>query len=219
MVPTARRGSLGPDEPAPDFLAATSVGEIEFHRWKGRSWAFFLAQAARSTPVFVTEVLALAALRPELEKRGTKAICLSLDPVSAQHGRRREIEERTGAGVDLPLIADSAGSVAAKYGIDAGGRTPPRSLFVIDGDHVVRLTMSYPAPVGVDFAEALRALDAVQLADRFDVHTPAAWRPGGRVLASPALDDETLAERFGAPAAELAGLRYLEDPGSAAAAG
>lgn len=206
--------SLG--DRAPNFVAPTTDGEIELYRWQGRRWALLLVNPAELTPVLATELVALSRLRAELDRRETKVIGVSVDSVAEQSRWRARVERVTGVRVGFPLIGDSAGSVSAKYGIARSGSEPIlRTLFVVDPDHVVRLTSAYPPSTGVCFDEVLRALDALRLADRFGVSTPADWRPGGRVIVSPEVDDETAIERFGGFETELPDVRYVDEPSAA----
>jgi alkyl hydroperoxide reductase subunit AhpC len=207
--------SLG--DRAPNFVAPTTAGEIEFYRWKGGSWVLLLTHPAERTPVLTTELVALSRLKAEFDRRDTKIIGLSVDSVAEQSRWRADVERITGVRMDYPLIADSAGSVSAKYGIVRSGSEPElflRTLFMVDPEHVVRLTIAHPPSTGVCFDEVLRTLDALQLADRFGVSTPADWRPGKRVMVSPEVDDETAIERFGGFDTELPDVRYLDDPGA-----
>jgi alkyl hydroperoxide reductase subunit AhpC len=206
--------AVGPGDLAPNFTASSDRGEVEFHRWKGASWALLLAHPDDSTPVGITELLALARLREHFARRDAKVICVSADPVAAQARRRAELESLAGIGVEFPLIGDSAGAVAAKYGMAAAGCAAQRTALVVDPDHRVRLAIPYPDAVGADFGEILRLLDALRLADRFHVHTPAGWRPGGQVLIPPDLDDRTAVECFGRFDARPSGLRMTDDPGT-----
>jgi alkyl hydroperoxide reductase subunit AhpC len=208
--------TVAPGDPAPNFTAPSTLGDVEFHRWKGRSWALLLAYPDESSPVLFTELLALARLREHFVQRDAKVICVSGDPVAAQLRRRAELEALAGVGVEFPLIGDSAGAVAAKYGIRASG-SALRTMLVVDPAHRVRLAIRYPDSVGAGFEEILRLLDALRLVDRHRVHTPAEWRPGGPVIVAPELDDETAFERYGHFDAQVDGLRTMADPGPPAA--
>ncbi len=82
------------------------------------------------------------------------------------------------------------------------GRTPAdsatvRTVFIIGPDKKVRLTMSYPMSVGRNFAEILRALDAVQATDGVPIATPANWVPGQDVIVALSLNDAQAKEKFG----------------------
>ena len=72
----------------------------------------------------------------------------------------------------------------------------PRSVFLIDPQNKVRLTITYPKSVGRNFAEILRALDALQATDRAPISTPAEWTPGERVIVAPTISTDDARERF-----------------------
>lgn len=202
-------------DPAPNFVAQTTEGEIDFHRWKGRSWAVLFSHPAAFTPVCTTELGEVARLKDEFDRRDTKVIGLSVDPLGAHRRWRSDIEETQGVKLNFPLIGDSAEGVASKYGMIHPGSDRAmtvRSVFVIDPANTIRATTAYPASIGRGFDEILRLLDALQLTDAHGVSTPVEWRPGGRVIVSPATDDETALERFGGFDAERPYLRWVEDP-------
>lgn len=213
--------SLRLGDPAPNFVAGTTDGAIDFHRWKGRSWAVLFSHPADFNPVCTTELGEVARLKREFERRDTKVIGLSVEPVSA-HVRWSEEAELDGEGLNFPLIGDSAESVATRYGMihpGANAYVTVRTVFVIDPDNIVRLTLAYPPQTGRSFTEVLRVLDALQLSDRHGVWTPVGWTPGERVIVSPAIDDETAQERFGGFDAPRPHLRYVEDPATAGSRG
>lgn len=220
-----RRGDLRCDamslllgDPAPNFVAETTHGSIDFHRWKGRSWAVLFSHPADFAPVCTTELAEVARLHPEFERRDTKVIGLSVDPVSAHERWSVDIERLHDVRLNYPLIGDSTDSVASRYGMihpRADASVTVRAVFVIDPDNIVRLTIAYPQQTGRSFAEILRVIDALQRSDRHGVWTPVSWRPSDPVIVSPEVDDETARERFGAFEARRPYLRYVDDPGAA----
>ena len=184
---------------APDFTATTTEGELSFHDWKGDSWAVLFSHPADFTPVCTTELGAVARLKGEFEKRNTKVIALSVDPVEDHLEWSKDIEETQGSAVNFPIIADPDRSVAELYDMihpNALATATVRSVFVIGPDNTVKLTLTYPASTGRNFPELLRVIDSLQLTSERKVATPADWVEGDRAIIVPALSDEDAKELF-----------------------
>ena len=148
--------SVGLGDVAPDFTAETTEGPISFHEWKGKSWAVLFSHPKAFTPVCTTELGAVAALKPEFDKRNTKVIGLSVDPLTAQQTWQGDIKDVTGHAVNFPMIADHDKKVANLYGMIHPAATDTmtvRSVFVIGPDNKVKLTLTYPASTGRNFQE------------------------------------------------------------------
>ena len=216
--------SLRINDIAPDFTAPSTEGEIRFHDWLGDSYAIIFSHPRDFTPVCTTEFGAVAQLIPEFEKRGTKVLGVSVDSVE-DHGKwKRDIEQVAGVPANFPMIDDRDMTVAKAYNmlpadhdLPAEGRTPAhsatvRSVFIIGPDRKVRLTMTYPMSVGRNFAEILRALDAVRKTDGVPLATPADWVPGQDVIVALSRDDTTAEERYGPLDIKLPYLRFAKDP-------
>ena len=188
---------LGDD--APDFTADTTEGPIRFHEWKGSSWAVLFSHPKDFTPVCTTELGAVAALKPEFERRNVKVIGLSVDPVDSHQRWADDIEDVTGQRVNFPLIGDAERSVAGLYGMIHPGASETftvRSVFVVGPDNKVKLTLTYPASTGRNFTELLRAIDSLQLTASYTVATPADWTQGDDVIVAPALSDADARAKF-----------------------
>jgi alkyl hydroperoxide reductase subunit AhpC len=188
---------LGDD--APDFVADTTEGPIQFHAWKAGSWAVLFSHPKDFTPVCTTELGAVAALRPEFDRRGVKVAGLSVDPLDSHHRWAGDIRDVTGHALNFPLIADPERTVARLYDMihpNASETFTVRSVFVIGPDNRVKLTLTYPASTGRNFDELLRVIDSLQLTDGYKVATPANWQDGDDVIVAPALSDEEATERF-----------------------
>jgi thioredoxin-dependent peroxiredoxin len=188
---------------APNFTADTTEGKLDFHEWKGDSWAVLFSHPKDFTPVCTTELGAVAALKPEFDKRGVKVIGLSVDPVDSHDGWKADIKDVTGAEVNFPLIADPDHSIAETYDMlpnTAGTDLPQvltvRSVYVIGPDNLVKLTLTYPASTGRNFDELLRVIDSLQLTAKHSVATPANWNQGDDVIISNAVSDEDAKVKF-----------------------
>lgn len=184
---------------APDFEAQTTQGPIRFHEWLGDSWGVLFSHPKNYTPVCTTELGYTAKLKPEFDKRGVKAIGLSVDTLADHEGWSRDIEETQGSSLNFPLIADPQRKVAELYGMihpNASGTLTVRSVFVIDPSKKVRLMITYPASTGRNFDEILRVIDSLQLTDRHKVATPVNWKQGEDVIIVPAVSDEDAKSLF-----------------------
>jgi len=210
---------------APDFTADSTAGELSLHDWIGNSYAILFSHPKDFTPVCTTEFGAVAQLAPEFVKRNTKVMGVSVDTVEEHKKWKRDIEAFSGAPADFPIIDDTSLHVSKLYNMlpaDAyltDGRTPAdsatvRTVFIVGPDKKIRLTMSYPMSVGRNFAEILRALDAIQATDGAPIATPANWVPGEDVIVGLGLDDEQAKTKFGDIDIKLPYLRFTKAPKS-----
>jgi len=200
---------------APDFTADTTEGRINFHEWKQGKWAVLFSHPRDFTPVCTTELGAVAKLKNEFEKRNTKVIGLSVDPVTDHQRWAADIKDVTGADVNFPLIGDPDKSIANKYDMlhpNASDTATVRSVFIIGPDNKVKLTLTYPASTGRNFAELLRVIDSLQLTAGFKVATPADWKAGEDVIIVPAVSDEDARKQFPGFVAKKPYLRVTPQP-------
>ena len=193
---------------APDFTAETTQGTIRFHDWIGDGWAILFSHPKDFTPVCTTELGYMAGLKPEFDKRNTKIIGLSVDPVANHSKWAKDIEETQGHAVTYPMIGDPELKVATAYdmlpegaGTTSEGRTAAdnatvRSVFVIGPDKKIKLMLTYPMNTGRNFDEVLRVLDSVQLTAKHMVATPVNWQNGGDVIIPPAVTDEQAKAKY-----------------------
>jgi alkyl hydroperoxide reductase subunit AhpC len=194
--------SLRINSVAPDFTADTTQGRINFHDWIGDSWAILFSHPKDFTPICTTELGYMAGLKPEFDKRHTKIIGLSVDPVDNHARWAKDIEETQGHAVTYPMIGDPELKVAKLYdmlpegaGDTSEGRTPAdnatvRSVFVIGPDKKIKATLTYPMSTGRNFDEVLRLLDSIQLTAREPVATPVNWRPGEDIIIPTSVSEE-----------------------------
>jgi alkyl hydroperoxide reductase subunit AhpC len=184
---------------APDFEADTTAGRIKLHDWLGSSWGVLFSHPKNYTPVCTTELGYTAKLKPEFDKRNVKAIGLSVDKLEDHEGWSRDIAETQGTALNFPLIADPDFKVANLYGMihpNASDRFTVRSVFVIDPNKKIRLSLTYPASTGRNFDEILRVIDSLQLTDRYKVATPVNWKQGEDVIIVPAVTGEDARKLF-----------------------
>lgn len=207
--------SLRLGDTAPDFTADTTDGELSFHEWKDGSWAVLFSHPADYTPVCTTELGRTAALGGDLAARNVKAVALSVDPIEDHHGWAPDIADVGGVALNFPIVADPDRTVAELYDMihpGEGDTSTVRSVFIIDPDNKIRLSLTYPKSVGRNFDEIVRVIDALQATDRDPIATPADWRPGDRVVVSPAMSTEDARSRFDNVEEIKSYLRFADDP-------
>ncbi len=184
---------------APDFTAQTTEGTVRFHEWLGDGWGILFSHPADFTPVCTTELGVVAKLKAEFTKRNVKVIGVSVDPLDSHNGWVSDINETQNTTVNFPLIADPDKTVASMYDMihpNEDDKATVRSVFVIGPDKKVKLTLTYPASTGRNFAEILRAIDSLQLTAYHQVATPANWEDGEDCIIVPAVTDEEATEKF-----------------------
>jgi alkyl hydroperoxide reductase subunit AhpC len=183
----------------PDFTQASSEGEISFYEWAGDSWVVLFSHPADFTPVCTTELGTVASLKPEFEKRNVKILALSVDGVQSHQGWIKDINETQNTTINYPIIADEDRKVADLYGMihpKSLNNLTVRSVFVIDPEKKLRLTITYPASTGRNFDEILRVIDSLQLTDYHQVATPANWQDGGECVVVPSISTEEAKQKF-----------------------
>ncbi|MCO4887988.1 putative Peroxidase; ANTIOXIDANT OXIDOREDUCTASE [Cupriavidus taiwanensis] len=194
-------------EQAPDFTAETTEGQISFHEWIGDGWAILFSHPKDFTPVCTTELGYMARLKPEFDKRNTKIIGLSIDPVGDHQRWVKDIEETQGCTVNYPMIGDADLKVAKLYDMihpEASGSGPRtavdnatiRSVFIIGPDKKVKAMLVYPMSAGRNFDEVLRLLDSLQLNAKHTVATPVNWKPGEDVIIPTSVSDEEASKKY-----------------------
>lgn len=184
---------------APDFTVDTQNGEISLHDWAGDSWVFFFSHPADFTPVCTTEMGRTAQLAGEFDKRNVKPLGLSTDTASEHAKWIEDVNDTQNTNLVFPIVADADLKIARLYDMihpNQSETAAVRSVFIIDPDKKIRLTMTYPMSVGRNFDEILRAIDALQFADKHGVATPADWREGTEAIIPPSVSDEDAKARF-----------------------
>ena len=191
--------SLRIGDTAPNFTIPTTKGEINFHDWIGDSWVFFFSHPADFTPVCTTEMGRTAQLSQEFVTRNTKPLGLSTDTVEEHIKWIDDVNDTQNTDLAFPIVADADHKVAQLYDMIHPGESETaavRSVFIIDPNKIIRLTMTYPMSVGRNFDEILRVIDALQTGDKHGIATPADWLPGNKVIIPPSLTNEQASVKF-----------------------
>jgi alkyl hydroperoxide reductase subunit AhpC len=184
---------------APNFTAKSTAGDINFHEWLGDSWCVFFSHPADYTPVCTTELGTVAKYKSEFDKRNTKVVALSVDPLKDHIEWVKDINETQNTTVNFPIIADEDHKVAELYDMihpNASEKTTVRSVFIIGPDKKVKLMITYPASTGRNFNELLRVLDSLQLTAYRKLATPANWEKGDDCVISPSVSNEEAKDMF-----------------------
>ena len=200
--------SLRIGDTIPNLTVTTDQGEMSLHEYFGDGWGIIFSHPKDFTPVCTTEFSAVAQLKDEWAKRGTKVIGVSVDSAEDHVKWKGDIEKVGRAEPEFPIIADTDLTVSKALDMlpaDAylpDGRTPAdtatvRTVIIVGPDKKVKLTMTYPMTVGRNFAEVLRALDGLQTSEGRGVATPANWTPGGDVIIPATVSDEDAKAKFG----------------------
>ena len=191
--------SLQLNDNAPNFVAETTEGKIDFHEWMGNGWAILFSHPKDFTPVCTTELGVVAKLKPEFDKRNVKVIGLSVDGLSNHDKWANDIKETQGYKPNFPIIADEDRKISDLYGMihpKANDTLTVRSVFVIGPDKKIKLTLTYPASTGRNFDEILRVIDSLQLTAHHKVATPANWKHGEDVIIAGSVSDEDAKKLF-----------------------
>ena len=191
--------SLRLGDPAPNFKAQTTEGEIDFYEYLGNGWGVLFSHPADYTPVCTTELGRTALLKEEFAKRNVKVLAVSVDPLDKHFGWRNDINETQNCQVDFPIIADEDRQVATLYDMinpNASATATVRSLFVIGPDKTIKLMITYPASTGRNFPEVLRVVDSLQLTSKHSLATPADWKPGEDAIVVPSVSTEDAMKKF-----------------------
>ncbi|MEX1222366.1 MAG: peroxiredoxin [Idiomarina sp.] len=184
---------------APNFQIDTTQGKIDFHDWAKGSWVFFFSHPADYTPVCTTEMGRTSQLAPDFAKRNVKPLGLSTDTVEAHKGWINDVNDTQNTVLEFPIVADKDKKIAELYDMIHPGESTTatvRSVFIIDPNQKIRLTMTYPMTVGRNFNEILRVIDALQTTDSQEVACPADWQPGDKVIIRPTVSDEDAKQKF-----------------------
>ncbi|MBN4059378.1 peroxiredoxin [Dehalococcoides mccartyi] len=182
----------------PNFTQESTEGPLDLYEFFGDGWGILFSHPADFTPVCTTELGAVAGLKGQFDKRNTKVVGLSVDKLASHREWVKDIEDTQNVTLNFPIIADADQKVANLYSMIQAedNKMTVRSVFIIDPAKKLRLTITYPAATGRNFAEILRVLDSLQLTDGYKVATPANWRDGDDVIVLPTVSDEDADQLF-----------------------
>ena len=184
---------------APNFTIATTAGEINFHDWAKGKWVFFFSHPADYTPVCTTEMGRTAQLAPEFEARNCAPLGLSTDTVEEHLGWIKDVNATQNTSLKFPIVADVDRKIAELYDMihpSESSTATVRSIFIVDPEHKIRLTMTYPMAVGRNFDEILRVIDALQTGDKHGIATPVEWQTGDKVIIPPTVSNADASQKF-----------------------
>ncbi len=190
----------------PNFTQKSTDGEIDFYNWAGDSWVVLFSHPKDFTPVCTTELGRVAYLKPEFDKRNVKVIALSVDDVDSHQGWVDDIEDTQGTKLNYPILADPDRIVSDLYDMihpNSNAALTVRTVFVIDPNKKLRLSLTYPPSAGRNFDEILRVIDSLQLTDNYSVATPADWKDGDDVVVVPSISTEEAKQKFPKGVTEL----------------
>jgi alkyl hydroperoxide reductase subunit AhpC len=199
---TAVLQTLRIGDTVPDFEAETTEGRIRFHEWIGTSWAVLFSHPKDFTPVCTTELGYMARLKPEFDRRNTKIVGLSVDPVESHTRWANDIRETQGYAPNYPMIGDPTLEISKLYGMlgadvegSCEGRTPAdnqtvRNVYIVGPDKKMKAMFAYPMTTGRNFDEVLRVIDSLQLTATHRVATPVNWKQGEDVIIAGSVSDE-----------------------------
>ena len=192
-------------DPAPEFKAVTTQGNINFPSDYKDSWVILFSHPADFTPVCTSEFMTFASMENQFSEANCKLVGLSVDGLYSHIAWLRTIKEKIeykgmkNVEVTFPLIEDITMEVAKKYGMMQPGESNTkavRAVFFIDPKGIIRAIIYYPLSLGRNFDELLRVIIALQTADNFSVAMPADWRPGDDVIVPPAGSCGTAKDRM-----------------------
>lgn len=168
--------------------------------FKGK-WFVLFSHPADFTPVCTTEFVAFQKRYDKFKALNCELIGLSVDQVFSHIKWEEWIKEKLNVEITFPIIADT-GKVAEMLGLihPGKGTNTVRAVFVVDDKGKIRIILYYPQELGRNMDEILRAVEAMQISDKYGVAMPANW-PNNEIIKEnviipPAKDVKTAKERL-----------------------
>ena len=172
---------------APNFSAKTTHGDRSLADYEGQ-WLVMFSHPSDFTPVCTTEFIGFAGVAAELMAMNCELLGLSVDSIYSHIAWTRNIAEKLGVEISLPIIEDLKMDVARAYGMiheGASDTSAVRATFVIDPKGLLRAMLYYPMSIGRSIPEIVRLVTAMQASDANGIAMPAGWQPGDDVIVSP----------------------------------
>lgn len=172
-------------------------GNIKLSDYKGK-WLVFFSHPGDFTPVCTTEIIGFAKAYTYFKKINTELLGISIDSLNSHLAWLYDIYLKTGLIVNFPIIADSTGTLARKYGMisnEVSNSETVRNVFIIDDTGIIRTILIYPMNIGRYIPEILRTVTALQYSQKTSCMTPANWIPGNPMIVPPPRTFEELQKR------------------------
>lgn len=172
-------------------------GNVKLSDYKGK-WLVFFSHPGDFTPVCTTEIIGFAKAYTYFKKINTELLGISIDSLNSHLAWLYDIYLKTGLIVNFPIIADSTGSLARKYGMisnEVSNSETVRNVFIIDDTGIIRTILIYPMNIGRYIPEILRTVTALQYSKTNSGMTPANWIPGNPMIVPPPRTFEELRKR------------------------
>ncbi len=97
--------------------------------------------------------------------------------------QEEELSKMIPGGVPFAMLTDAGGEIGKIYGIyDEAGGVDIRGRFLIDPDGIIQAMEVMTPPVGRNFKELVRQVQAYQHVRNTGEATPAGWVPGEPTL-------------------------------------
>ena len=187
-------------EKFPEVEVNTTHGRMKLPDHFAGKWFVLFSHPADFTPVCTTEFYAMQKRLEKFKELGVEVIGLSVDQVFSHLKWMEWIEENLGEEIQFPVIADDRGDLAETLGmIPTGSTQTARAVFIVDPKGTIRAIVYYPAEVGRDWDEILRAVKALQVSDKNGVALPHKWPNNelikDRVIVPPAGSVDAIKDR------------------------
>jgi len=187
-------------EKFPEVEVNTTHGRMKLPDHFAGKWFVLFSHPADFTPVCTTEFYAMQKRLDKFKELGVEVIGLSVDQVFSHLKWMEWIKDNLGEEIQFPVIADDRGDLAETLGmIPTGSTQTARAVFIVDPKGTIRAIVYYPAEVGRDWDEILRAVKALQVSDKNGVALPHKWPNNelikDRVIVPPAGSVDAIKDR------------------------